>query len=81
MAVWSLKSPGEGFEFMESEVDIVRAYDNFRAQDEAESGDTTNLTAIVAGLVFKELSGEGNFDYQIRLGVETFELESRTKET
>ena len=81
MAAWSLKSPGEGFEFMESEEEIVRAYDNFRAQDEAESGDTTNLTAIVAGLVFKELSGEGNFDYQIRLGVETFELESRTKET
>ena len=66
---------------MESEEEIVRAYDNFRAQDEAESGDTTNLTAIVAGLVFKELSVEGNFDYQIRLGVETFELESRTKET
>ena len=81
MAAWSLKSSGEGFEFMESEEEIVRAYDNFRAQDEAESGDTTNLTAIVAGLVFKELSVEGNFDYQIRLGVETFELESRTKET
>ena len=76
-----MKSSGEGFEFMESEEEIVRAYDNFRAQDEAESGDTTNLTAIVAGLVFKESSDEGNFDYQIRLGVETFELESRTKET
>ena len=65
---------------MESEEEIVRAYENFRAQEEAESGDGTNLTAIVAGLIFNQLSDPGNFDYQIRLGVETFELESRTKE-
>ena len=50
-----------------------------RAQEEAESGES-NLTRIVAGILFKEFSEQGNFNYQIRLGVETFELESRTKE-
>ena len=68
-----------GFEFVESEEEIVRAYNNYRAAAEAESSDNTNLTRIVAGLVFKELSQE-NFQYEIRLGVETWELESRTKE-
>ena len=66
-------------QFAESEEEIVRAYENYRAQEEAESGES-NLTRIVAGILFKEFSEQGNFNYQIRLGVETFELESRTKE-
>ena len=69
-----------GFEFVESEEEIVRAYNNYRAAEEAESSDNTNLTRIVAGLVFKEFVEQGNFQYEIRLGVETWELEARTKE-
>ena len=69
-----------GFEFVESEEEIVRAYNNYRAAEEAESSDKTNLTRIVAGLVFKEFLEQGNFQYEIRLGVETWELEARTKE-
>ena len=68
-----------GFEFVESEEEIVRAYNNYRAAEEAESSDKTNLTRIVAGLVFKEFLEQGNFQYEIRLGVETWELEARTK--
>ena len=69
-----------GFEFVESEEEMVRAYNNYRAAVEAESSDKTNLTSIVAGLVFKEFLQQGDFSYDIRLGVETWELESRTKE-
>ena len=67
-----------GFEFVESEEEIVRAYNNYRAAEEAESSEKTNLTRIVAGLVFQEFQA-GNFQYEIRLGVETWEVESRTK--
>ena len=45
-----------GFEFVESEEEIVRAYNNYKAAEEAESSQNTNLTRIVAGLVFKEFS-------------------------
>ena len=69
-----------GFEFVESEEEIVRAYNNYRAAQEAESGENSNITSIVAGLVFKDFSQQGNFHYEIRLGAETWELESRTKE-
>ena len=65
-------------EFVESEEEMVRAYNNYRAAQEAESGVESR---IMAGLVFKELSQGGNFQYEIRLGAETWELEARTKET
>ena len=66
-----------GLEFVESEEEIVRAYNNYRAAEEADPGETPR---IVAGLVFKEFSPQGNFHYEIRLGAETVEVESRTKE-
>ena len=64
-------------EFVESEEEIVRAYNNYRAAEEADSGE---IPRIVAGLVFKEFSPKGNFQYEIRLGAENVEVESRTKE-
>ena len=66
-----------GLEFVESEEEIVRAYNNYRAAEEADSGE---IPRIVAGLVFKEFSPKGNFHYEIRLGAENVEVESRTKE-
>ena len=44
-------------------------------------GESGVESRIMAGLVFKELSQGGNFQYEIRLGAETWELEARTKET